>query len=399
MLERCKNCGAELFAGQQFCRLCGTPTGLLLVGENVPTQILPPNQPAPDTGQVEQNATVRLSTADTGASFPSQSTSFYAPASGPHAAPTNSLQSPGRRRSRRGWIFAFIMIGLVGVVTLVGMLFAISSRMRTVRIKTEKARRASPAAPLAPPAPGPEFGASAGVLDEDQADVSDDQTVLKKTFNLAGHGAASVSLKNMSGKISIEGWDQPTAAVKITKRGGSEEERRAVRIASTHEQKQLTLHTAAAFSQAVKVEYEIKVPRTLRQLEIASMNSDVELSNLRTDVILDLQRGRVVLADVDGEINAKITQGNTTAVLDGMEKNNREPYHFSTIHGDVELRLDADTNADVKAEVIDGQIEVDDDFGLEVEKRFAGAHLVGRIGAGGRPILIKVVKGNIKLRQ
>src|SRR5437764_1854073 len=39
MSERCSKCGAELFAGQQFCRRCGA--AVKGAGGDAPTQILP----------------------------------------------------------------------------------------------------------------------------------------------------------------------------------------------------------------------------------------------------------------------------------------------------------------------------------------------------------------------
>src|SRR5919197_1327452 len=39
MTERCSNCGAELFAGQQFCRRCGAAVGR--AQEDAPTQLFP----------------------------------------------------------------------------------------------------------------------------------------------------------------------------------------------------------------------------------------------------------------------------------------------------------------------------------------------------------------------
>src|SRR5436305_10930412 len=53
MVEHCSNCGAELFAGQQFCRRCGAAVGRAL--EDAPTQLFP--QGASSPGATNSGAT------------------------------------------------------------------------------------------------------------------------------------------------------------------------------------------------------------------------------------------------------------------------------------------------------------------------------------------------------
>src|SRR5947209_19998987 len=45
MAERCSNCGAELFAGQQFCRRCGA--AVARAQEDAPTQLFPQGASSP----------------------------------------------------------------------------------------------------------------------------------------------------------------------------------------------------------------------------------------------------------------------------------------------------------------------------------------------------------------
>ena len=46
MADQCSNCGAELFAGQQFCRRCGSAVGR--AQEDAPTQLFPQGASSPD---------------------------------------------------------------------------------------------------------------------------------------------------------------------------------------------------------------------------------------------------------------------------------------------------------------------------------------------------------------
>ena len=75
MTERCNNCGTELFAGQQFCRVCGAPTRQFSTAE-IPTQILPggqaPPAPQPPTAQTPYAGTTPLGARDTDLGYQSR---------------------------------------------------------------------------------------------------------------------------------------------------------------------------------------------------------------------------------------------------------------------------------------------------------------------------------------
>jgi DUF4097 and DUF4098 domain-containing protein YvlB len=110
-----------------------------------------------------------------------------------------------------------------------------------------------------------------------------------------------------------------------------------------------------------------------------------------------VQRGNIGLEDVSGTVNTRTMKGNTKIVLG--ETARTAPQVFNGISGNIELELAPDANAEIKAETVSGEIEVDEDLGLKVEKRMVGQQAVGRIGKGGQPIVIKTVSGNIKIKS
>jgi DUF4097 and DUF4098 domain-containing protein YvlB len=63
------------------------------------------------------------------------------------------------------------------------------------------------------------------------------------------------------------------------------------------------------------------------------------------------------------------------------------------------LELAPGTNAELKAETVEGDIEIDEDMQIKVEQRVIGQQAVGRLGTGGQPIVVKVVSGNIKIKS
>jgi DUF4097 and DUF4098 domain-containing protein YvlB len=114
-------------------------------------------------------------------------------------------------------------------------------------------------------------------------------------------------------------------------------------------------------------------------------------------VSIVVQRGNIKLEDVSGTINTRTTKGNTVVVLTEAARN--APQVFNGVSGNIELELSPDVNAELKAETISGDIEIDEDFDIKVEKRMIGQQAVGRIGKGGQPIVVKTVSGNIKIKS
>lgn len=232
-------------------------------------------------------------------------------------------------------------------------------------------------------------------LDENGSDVTDSKTVITRTYPLSK--GAAVSLKNVSGDIEVEGWDEDKAEVTITKHGGSPQDRDAVRISQTSAPNRLSLETPLVSDSNVEVQYRIKLPRAVAAVAISSLNSDIKLSQINGSVAIDLQKGSIELQEIGGLIKAKTIKGDIKADLAGTKQKGSQ--EFSTVKGNVELQFDSEVNADIKAETVDGKIEVDDDLNLQVNKLPIGQHVAGHIGAGGDGILARTVNGNIKLKK
>jgi hypothetical protein len=233
-------------------------------------------------------------------------------------------------------------------------------------------------------------------VDESGAEVTSAQTEFTKTYELDER--AAFSLRNFNGPVTVEGWDEERAEVRVVKRGGTPEQRRGVPVLSSRREGGLSLASAAGRGgPQVSVAYEIKLPRTLRQVEISADTSEVRVSGLEGTVVVDVKAGRLEFRDVTGVVRSNIIKGHTKVAYEQADREG--PQEFKANLGDVEVTFPEDFNADLKAETIDGRIEVDDRLGLSVSKAPAGRHVVGRLGEGREPLLIRVVNGDIKLRK
>jgi len=392
MADQCASCGAELFAGQQFCRACGTPTRHFS-SEDLPTRILPEQQQQVHAAPPPPLGTVPLAGRDTSDSiYPANFSSYQPP-----VAQTTSLPSvaPPRRR-RRFWLYGVLAIFVfcLGASLMAGYFFLRQQQPRHM-IKVMRPKGV-PGVPPVPPVMLPERG---GMLieEEEGAEVSGGQTTITRSYPLAPDG--SFAIHHISGDITIEGWDEPQAEVKIIKRGGSAADRAELKIMREQSANRLAFNTMPESHGGVRdVRYEVKLPRQVREVEIISKNSGVSLAHIAAKSIsIIVQRGHIELADVSGTVNTRTTKGHTKVVLSKAERS--APQVFNGINGNIELELDPQLNAELKAETIDGQIDIEDDFGLKVERRMVGQQAVGRIGKGGQPIVVKTVSGNIKIRS
>src|SRR5438105_14971185 len=242
MSERCSNCGAELFAGQQFCRRCGASVGR--ADTDAPTQILP--QGAQTGGAAAAVGTSPFGGASTDAVGARQPNAYQPPAS---FQPTSPLVGqpfgsrplavgPTAQRSRRGaWLVALLVVLVlcVGVLGGAGLMWWHARQAAFVK----KVNVSDVKPPDIPPPLPPDFGEKLGAqireamrgagapLDESGASVTGVDTVLTKTFEIGDD--ATFSLRGVSGNVTVTGADGDQAEVKVTKHGGSPQERAGAR--------------------------------------------------------------------------------------------------------------------------------------------------------------------------
>jgi hypothetical protein len=402
MNERCDNCGTELFAGQQFCRQCGAPTRQLSAGE-VPTQILPGGQgqtpPQPTAGQTHA-ATTPLSTRDTDDVYRSRVAQFLNPPPAPIAPMSTMSLEGGKRSGWRGWLLALVcVLGFLVVGSIFAARYAAQQFARKVVVVNQGRQGTRVEVPPLPPMPdmpampAPDEG-DFETLDESGAQVSGDETVITRTFELKD--GAGLSLTNTSGDISVESWDGDEAQVKITKRGGSADDREEVEIMQQESDEGLSLRTSEHSDEVKDVSYAIKLPRGVRQIEIKSRDSNVALANFAGDVSLNVLRGDFSLKGLTGTVSARTMKGDISVNL--KDATPKAPQSLNAVSGSITLNVGG-ANAVLKAETISGDVSADGDFDLSIEKRVAGEHAAGTLGKGGQAIVAKTVSGDIRIKH
>ncbi|HEX8503120.1 MAG TPA: DUF4097 family beta strand repeat-containing protein [Pyrinomonadaceae bacterium] len=378
-----------------------------------PTQLFPQ-----EARRAAAPAGVRTETGPVGAQQP---TAYYPPAafqqtsplvgepfgSRPLAVQPSAPPAPPAPRRRGGaWLLALLAVFVLGAGLASGAAYLWWRATRGPVIIRKINAPGVPAVPQAPPAPEvpgdlgdriKEALKTAGVplpLDETGAVVSGDTTTLTRSYALDGDSSFAVHVVN--GSVSVAGADGDEVVVKIIKRGGSAAERGGAHVLESKTDEGLTLLTAPG-GPSVSVSYEVSVPRHLRKLEVEADRGDVRVSGFAGSVSADVRVGEVEFRDVSGEVRSRVAKGNTRVFNAGAERGGAQ--QFSVVKGNIEATLGADAGAELKAETLDGGIEVDESFGLRVERAGAVRRVAGRLGDGGEGLVFKVTNGDIKLKK
>lgn len=290
--------------------------------------------------------------------------------------------TPPRSRSRVGWILAFVGMGLfVAVVVAVMMIARIGRRLADTGLNA----RSGPPAVAQP-------GETA--LNESTADLvltSGSDTTLTKTFPLGP--SARFSIKNMNGSITVEGWDNLSADVKVIKRGSSD---RGGQVFFTNDKAGLSIRTAQPRGNG-DIRYEIKLPRDLMgRIELSSVNGSIKLSDLTSDIVVETSNGSIEMTGVIGISRAQTTNGKIVAVLQEASEGQME---FTAVNGKIDLTLKSGFDANLQASTVHGGMDIDDQFGITVTKQLVGQQASGQIGSGGPLLRLTTVNGSIKIAK
>lgn len=156
------------------------------------------------------------------------------------------------------------------------------------------------------------------------------------------------------------------------------------------------------------VHFDIKLPHTFSvqiktyenaTISVNNISGVIEADNLNGDVVLTNISGSAVVSTIDGNIQASFT-----------EVDYDSPMAFTSIEGDIELKLPELVNATLKMKTQSG--EVFSDFEVVIEKRIAKIKkesqksvisldewVLGKINGGGPEYLIKSHNGNILVKK
>jgi len=142
-----------------------------------------------------------------------------------------------------------------------------------------------------------------------------------------------------------------------------------------------------------KVHFMVRLPKNLR-FSGQDVNGEVNAKGLGRFVHGESVNGSVRLSTaawaeaetVNGSIEVKMGSAAWTGTLE-----------FKSVNGSVEVELPDDLSADIKFRSVNGGIR--SDFPLTVSGNFVGHTAKGRVGNGGRELVIETVNGSVAVKK
>jgi len=142
----------------------------------------------------------------------------------------------------------------------------------------------------------------------------------------------------------------------------------------------------------VRVDFIVRVPSQIGFIG-RTINGDIGATSLASNVVSTTVNGSIKISTsgyaeattINGEISAKLGDANWPQSL-----------IFTTINGGINLDLPSNANTELKAETLNGSIT--SDFPLNVTSLTSRRRVSGRIGVGGRELILKTLNGSINLR-
>ena len=131
------------------------------------------------------------------------------------------------------------------------------------------------------------------------------------------------------------------------------------------------------------------------KLQVSSISGNLEVGNVGADARVKSISGNLGLGQVNGSLEISSVSGGLHATLTSLSP---QGIHIRSVSGSVEIGFKSDINADFNAESVSGEVYLNvPNVTRENEER--SSHVRARIGAGGTPISISSVSGNIRLKQ
>lgn len=131
------------------------------------------------------------------------------------------------------------------------------------------------------------------------------------------------------------------------------------------------------------------------KLQVSSVSGSLEVGNVGEEARVNSISGSLRLGKVNGYLNVSSISGSLNAALVGLSP---QGIHINSVSGSVEIAFNSEVNADFTSESVTGEVFLEVPNVLR-ESEEKSSNVRARIGAGGTPIRITSISGNIRLRR
>lgn len=217
----------------------------------------------------------------------------------------------------------------------------------------------------------------------------------QKTYAISAGG--QIKVQNVSGDITVTGYDGNSIMVTATKEG-RDQDQVTIEDRSSGDTVDLSVEYPHKGNVSASVNFDIRVPRAVEYNfgRLVSVSGDVHVSDVMGNLQVESVSGDVEVDGVSGIVSASAVSGDVNVSLKKAGSGNMK---FTSVSGDVAVRAPASLDADVEMSTISGSLNTD--FQLEVhEPRYGpGRSARGRLGPGAFSLHITTVSGKVSLTK
>ena len=158
------------------------------------------------------------------------------------------------------------------------------------------------------------------------------------------------------------------------------------------------------------LDLELKIPQDVH-LSLGTVNGgEINVENVRGELEADNVNDKITLTNISGSVVANTVNGDVTVTFITVDP--KAPMAFSTLNGDINVTLPADTKANLKLKSDMG--EVYSDFDIDIDKTTSKVNkssepgmykikkddwILGKINGGGPEIMMKNMQGDINIKR
>jgi hypothetical protein len=215
---------------------------------------------------------------------------------------------------------------------------------------------------------------------------------------------ARVAVKGINGSVEINTADVDAADVRVTYEAEQPEDLEGQRVVVEHDASNLVVrgesHEGGNFwrwmwgARGVHVTVVMTVPRRV-EVEAKGVNGPVEVGAVEGSVNVSGINGRVEVAQVAGHAEVSGVNGNVKL---GVPRPDAQGIEVKGVNGNVEVRMRPNVDADLSVKGHNGSLSLNLP-NVTMEEREGHSRVRARLGAGGAPINLKGVNGNVRFES
>lgn len=223
-----------------------------------------------------------------------------------------------------------------------------------------------------------------------------------------------LSVTNVSGPVQIEAWERDSIQVSYVKQARGLDGLEAFKIEIQPDGDTLKVRPLYQPNVGLRfgsVSFDIKVPRTMKEIKVHNVSGNVTVGDLGADIAQELESvSGAIQSGRSGDLRAKSTSGSIRFSFAGKELYAKSisgriegeirslqrdgTVEAETVSGAVSLKAFAGLDAEVRLQSVSGSLRCD--FPMQVSEK-KEHRLSGRIGSGSAELSLKTVSGSIDL--